>query len=105
MGHDTLDREIADVQAWAARIIREVMQEGRGKHPPYTWAKEDWREHALKGCRHAQTAMLEEHGWAPQSGEQHLRLAVTRMCMAAVVRETERVAPGPSSGLNCQAEL
>ncbi len=104
---DRLEFEIREVQRRAAAIIDAVMRQGRGKHPPYTWAREDWREHALKGCRHAQTHLLEEHKWATKSGEPHLWLAVTRLCMAAIVHAAGQ-ASAERGGLpepNYQTEL
>lgn len=64
--------------------IRQVIREGAKKPRPCHWSEESQRMHIEKGVRHAMTYLLETEGQVPLSGENHLKLALTRFSMALV---------------------
>jgi|CXWL01.1.fsa_nt_gi hypothetical protein len=80
--------EIRAVCEHATAAIVAVMQEAaKGKHAPWKWASDHEDEHIRKALRHALTYQLERDGYQKPTGEDHLQLAMTRLCMAYARRD------------------
>ena len=70
------------------QAVGDVMAQGRKKHAPYSWAMEPENEHLFKAVRHLQTYLLQRDGYHMPDGEDHLKLALTRVALALAKRST-----------------
>lgn len=62
--------------------IREVIHEGAKKPRPCEWWEESQDMHIQKAARHLMTYQLMRDGHQQHNGENHLKLALTRVAMA-----------------------
>ncbi len=64
-------------------VVQEIMQIGSAKDgKDESWREKSLAYHAMKALRHTATAVMQAQGITPPDGENHLKLAITRLAMA-----------------------
>lgn len=72
----------------AARVIEETLRAGSSKDGSAdAWRRKPGFFHLLKASRHLTTHTMQIMGVAEADGENHLRLAITRLAMALAQQE------------------
>ena len=75
-----------DPSVEACKAIVSVMLVGSSKDGcDDTWRKKPKSYHLMKAQNHARTAHMIETGLIPQDGEDHAKLALTRLAMALCI--------------------
>lgn len=87
--YEDFEKEYEEVLKLAKEALKKILlsKDRMEKHAPYSWKDEQQDEHFHKAIRHILTYMIQRDGQQMDDNEDHLALAITRLCMAVCVED------------------